>query len=98
MFRKPRFTYKEVHRFIQTEDPVEGLEQEISYINNLYGKEGKDWFLVEKIFNMHKDPDGYYSPVDVFDIILKSGDRFQVDFAKTSFFATDLIDKPFRSK
>ena len=52
MFRKPRFTYKEVHRFIQTEDPVEGLEQEISYINNLYGKEGKDWFLVEKIFNM----------------------------------------------
>jgi len=98
MFRKSRVTYKEVQRFIETQDPAEALAQEFSYINSLYGKEGKDWFLVEKFFNMHKEPEGDYSPVDVFDIILKSGDRFQVAFEKTSFMGTDLCEKPYKSK
>jgi len=87
---RPKPTYKKVARFIETQDPVEGLEQEIDYISNLYGKFGQNWWVVEKYVNMHKEPDGYYIPVEVFKIILKSGERFQVAFDISSFFGADL--------
>lgn len=82
--------YKKVLSFINTEDGVEGEQQEIDYISNLYGKMDQNWWIQERYITMHKKPDGFFIPVEVFNILLKSGDRITLAINISSFFGSDL--------
>ena len=83
-------SYKSVCSFIKTHDAVEGEQQEIDYISCLYGRMGRDWWTQERYVTMHKLPSGYFIPVDVFNILLKSGNNITLAIDISSFFGSDL--------
>lgn len=82
--------YTEVLTVINSQNPSKAIAQEYGYLCFLYGELGEDWHLQKQILSTHKHPDGSEVPVDIFQIELDDGSRFEVCIDISSFYGADL--------
>lgn len=82
--------YTEVLRIITTQNSSKGIAQEYGYLCFMFGELGEDWHLRKQILSKHQEPDGTTIPVDIFQIELDNGKRFEVCMDISSYYGLDL--------